>query len=61
MTRLEQLSDAELVERCCAGAVRFGERIVEVPGAEVLNDVGLNPQAREKFRRSFVQGSDRLG
>jgi glutamate/tyrosine decarboxylase-like PLP-dependent enzyme len=33
---------AELVERCCTGAVRFAERIVELPGAEVLNDVVLN-------------------
>jgi glutamate/tyrosine decarboxylase-like PLP-dependent enzyme len=33
---------AELVDRCCAGAERFAGRIVELPGAEVLNDVVLN-------------------
>ena len=33
---------AELVERCCAHARRFAEQIVELPGAEVLNDVVLN-------------------
>ena len=33
---------AELVERCCAHARRFAERIVELPGCEVLNDVVLN-------------------
>src|SRR5204863_200430 len=32
----------ELVERACACARRFAERIVEVPGAQVLNDVVLN-------------------
>jgi glutamate/tyrosine decarboxylase-like PLP-dependent enzyme len=32
----------ELVERCCDAASRFAERIVEVEGAEVLNDVVLN-------------------
>jgi glutamate/tyrosine decarboxylase-like PLP-dependent enzyme len=32
----------ELVERCCAQARRFAERITEVPGAEVLNEVVLN-------------------
>jgi glutamate/tyrosine decarboxylase-like PLP-dependent enzyme len=32
----------ELVERCCAQARRFAEQIVELPGAEVLNDVVLN-------------------
>ena len=32
----------ELVERCCDAAARFAERIVEVEGAEVLNDVVLN-------------------
>jgi glutamate/tyrosine decarboxylase-like PLP-dependent enzyme len=33
---------AELVERTCAQARRFGERIVELPGCEVLNEVVLN-------------------
>ncbi len=32
----------ELVERCCDAAARFAERIVEVEGAEVLNEVVLN-------------------
>ena len=33
---------AQLVEGCCACAQRFAERIVELDGAEVLNDVVLN-------------------
>jgi glutamate/tyrosine decarboxylase-like PLP-dependent enzyme len=33
---------AELVEGCCAHARRFAERIVELPGCEVLNEVVLN-------------------
>jgi glutamate/tyrosine decarboxylase-like PLP-dependent enzyme len=32
----------ELVERCCATARRFAERIVDVPGVELLNGVVLN-------------------
>jgi glutamate/tyrosine decarboxylase-like PLP-dependent enzyme len=32
----------ELVERCCAQARRFAERITELPGAELVNDVVLN-------------------
>jgi len=32
----------ELVERCCDGAARFGERIVLLEGAELLNEVVLN-------------------
>ena len=32
----------ELVERCCAGAARFAERIVELDGVELLNEVVLN-------------------
>ena len=32
----------ELVERCCDGATRFAERIVELDGVEVLNEVVLN-------------------
>jgi glutamate/tyrosine decarboxylase-like PLP-dependent enzyme len=32
----------ELVERTCAGASRFAERIVELPEVELLNDVVLN-------------------
>lgn len=33
---------AELVERCCARARHFADRISELPGCEVLNDVVLN-------------------
>jgi len=33
---------AELVERTCACARRFAERVVDLPGAELLNDVVLN-------------------
>src|SRR5213078_3783 len=33
---------ADLVERTCACASRFAAGIVDVPGAEVLNDVVLN-------------------
>jgi glutamate/tyrosine decarboxylase-like PLP-dependent enzyme len=33
---------AELVERCCEGATRFAEAIVELPGVELLNEVVLN-------------------
>jgi glutamate/tyrosine decarboxylase-like PLP-dependent enzyme len=33
---------ADLVERCCAHARRFGARLSEVDGVEVLNDVVLN-------------------
>jgi glutamate/tyrosine decarboxylase-like PLP-dependent enzyme len=32
----------ELVERCCDAAARFAEAIVELPGAELLNEVVLN-------------------
>jgi glutamate/tyrosine decarboxylase-like PLP-dependent enzyme len=32
----------ELVERCCDGATRFAEAIVELPGVELLNEVVLN-------------------
>jgi glutamate/tyrosine decarboxylase-like PLP-dependent enzyme len=32
----------DLVERCCDAAARFAERIAEVDGAEVVNDVVLN-------------------
>jgi glutamate/tyrosine decarboxylase-like PLP-dependent enzyme len=32
----------ELVERCCDAASRFAERIAEVEGAEVVNEVVLN-------------------
>ena len=32
----------ELVERCCDGATRFAERIVELDGVELLNEVVLN-------------------
>ncbi len=33
---------ADLVERCCALARRFGEQLAAVPGVEVRNDVVLN-------------------
>ena len=33
---------ADLVERCCTHATRFAERIAELPGCEVLNEVVLN-------------------
>ena len=33
---------AELVERNCAQARRMAERLAEIPGVEVLNDVVLN-------------------
>jgi glutamate/tyrosine decarboxylase-like PLP-dependent enzyme len=32
----------ELVERCCHAAARFAERIAEIDGVEVLNEVVLN-------------------
>src|SRR6266511_618100 len=32
----------ELVERCCAQARRFAERVTELPRAELVNDVVLN-------------------
>lgn len=32
----------ELIDRCCAQARRFAEKIAELPGAEVLNEVVLN-------------------
>jgi glutamate/tyrosine decarboxylase-like PLP-dependent enzyme len=32
----------ELVERCCAQARRLAERIADLPGAEVINEVVLN-------------------
>jgi glutamate/tyrosine decarboxylase-like PLP-dependent enzyme len=32
----------ELVERCCGGATRFAETIVQLDGVEVLNEVVLN-------------------
>jgi glutamate/tyrosine decarboxylase-like PLP-dependent enzyme len=32
----------ELVERCCDGAARFAERIVELDGVELMNEVVLN-------------------
>jgi glutamate/tyrosine decarboxylase-like PLP-dependent enzyme len=33
---------AELVERCCSHARRFGEKLGATPNVEVLNDVVLN-------------------
>ena len=40
---------AVLVDRCCAHARRFAQRIVELPGCEVLNEVVLN-QVLFRFR-----------
>jgi glutamate/tyrosine decarboxylase-like PLP-dependent enzyme len=48
---------AELVERTCACARRFAERIVEVPGAELVNDVVLN---QVLFRFESDQRSDEV-
>jgi glutamate/tyrosine decarboxylase-like PLP-dependent enzyme len=39
---LGRVGVAELVERCCAPARRFGEALAAVPTAEVLNDIVLN-------------------
>jgi len=33
---------ADLVDRCCDLAARFGEAVAELPGCELLNDVVLN-------------------
>jgi len=33
---------ADIVERCCAHALRFAERLGAVPGIVILNDVVLN-------------------
>ena len=33
---------AELVERCCGHARRFGEELARLPGCEVLNEIVLN-------------------
>ncbi len=33
---------AELIERCCGHARRFGEELAALPGAELLNEVVLN-------------------
>ena len=41
---------AELVERCCALARRFAERLAAADGVEVLNEVVLN-QVLVRFRR----------
>jgi glutamate/tyrosine decarboxylase-like PLP-dependent enzyme len=39
---LGRLGVADLVERCCAHARRFGEELASVPNVEILNDVALN-------------------
>jgi glutamate/tyrosine decarboxylase-like PLP-dependent enzyme len=39
---LGRLGVADLVERCCAHARRFGEELATVPNIEILNDVALN-------------------
>jgi glutamate/tyrosine decarboxylase-like PLP-dependent enzyme len=33
---------ADLIDRCCAHARRFGRALAQVPGVEILNDVVLN-------------------
>jgi glutamate/tyrosine decarboxylase-like PLP-dependent enzyme len=47
--QLGRLGVAELVERCCAHARRFAERVAELPGCEVVNEVVLN-QVLFRFR-----------
>ena len=39
---LGRLGVADLVERCCAHARRFGEALATDPNIEILNDVVLN-------------------
>jgi glutamate/tyrosine decarboxylase-like PLP-dependent enzyme len=39
---LGRVGIAELVERCCAHARRFADRLASEPGVEILNDVVLN-------------------
>ena len=49
---------AELVERCCRHARRFGEALAETPGVEVLNDVVLN-QVLVRFGGAGAEGDAR--
>ncbi len=48
---------AELVERCCALARRFAERLGAEPGVEILNDVVLN-QVLVRFHPAGGGGAD---
>jgi glutamate/tyrosine decarboxylase-like PLP-dependent enzyme len=42
LRELGQGGVAELVDRCCALAARFGEQLAEIDGAEVGNEIVLN-------------------
>jgi glutamate/tyrosine decarboxylase-like PLP-dependent enzyme len=42
LRQLGRAGVAELVERCCALARRFGERLAATEGVDVLNDIVLN-------------------
>jgi glutamate/tyrosine decarboxylase-like PLP-dependent enzyme len=33
---------ADLIDRCCAHALRFGRALAQTPGVEILNEVVLN-------------------
>jgi len=51
---------AELIERCCAHARRFGEVLGANPNIEVLNDIALNqtlPYRRDGSRPGLVTHS----
>jgi glutamate/tyrosine decarboxylase-like PLP-dependent enzyme len=50
---------AELVERCCALARRFAERLGSEPGVEILNDVVLN-QVLVRFSSPEAGDTDAL-
>jgi glutamate/tyrosine decarboxylase-like PLP-dependent enzyme len=50
---------AEMVERCCAMARRFKERLQGEPGVEILNDVVLN-QVLVRFHSPDGEDSDAL-
>jgi len=54
---LGRLGVADLVERCCAHARRFGEALATVPNAEILNDVALN----QVLVRFLDEGGDHDG
>ena len=49
---------AELVDRCCSHARRFGEALAETPGVVVLNDVVLN-QVLVRFGGAGAAGDAR--
>jgi glutamate/tyrosine decarboxylase-like PLP-dependent enzyme len=50
---------AAMVERCCALARRFADRLQEEPGVEILNDVVLN-QVLVRFHSPAAGDSDAL-